>query len=661
MTLRKDAVAARRLPPAALALLAALLLAPAPARAVITFDLLHDTPQTREVVRQDLGASAMAPAGDAGGQATARGDLESIWFTREKYLQIGETEKAQQQFQLLWEKSLEQGVRNIPEVGAVLVREAQRRMSTRDYDQAARSLGLARKIAPDELPAFTTSALLALKRNPFNPPAAVEEFLQARQALARSFRLQVWLRANVWLTIVAGLTFFLAFSVAVSLVAVAPRVAHDVRERIPFGSPRARVVLSWMALAAPALVGFSPWWWLIIGALFAWPYLDWTPRAITALGAVFVLALPWVVRESAALRAIPGRPVLEKIVTVREGHWTPEDYRVLKEQVEKGEGGVPALTAAGIAARRLGLLDEADAAYRAALQKAPGDPVLWNNIGNVSFARKDLAGAIENYGKAVQIAPDRFAPHYNLGIAYREGFKFSEGEADARRAAEIDPEAVAYIAGLDSSRLKGYTVDELPSTGELWRLARADNDEREMAAENLWDSIMLGPSLAAWPVVALVLLLLGGGLGAWRLHAGASQACTRCGRVYCGRCQPGKQTGLCTQCTHIFVRKEGVDAQVRVRKLAAIKSQARFRRIRHIACAVLAPGGGHLSAGRYLPGIVFLLPAAFFEARVLLGQGVFRSPWSLGSAAGSSFATAGIVVFAVWWAVSLWLATRLEE
>jgi tetratricopeptide (TPR) repeat protein len=653
--------AARRLLLPAVALLAALLLAPAAARAVITFDLLHDTPGTRALVQEDLGASAMMPVEEAGGPATARGDLESLWFTREKYLQIGETEKARQQFQLLWEKSMEQGVRNVPEVSAVLVREAQRRMQTRDFEQATRSLALARKIAPDEFPVSTASALLALKRNPFNLLAAVSEFLQANQAVARSFRLQVWLRANLWLTVVAGLTFFLAFSVAVTFAAVAPRVAHDVRERIPVGSPHARVVLSWMAVAAPALIGFSPWWWLVIGALVAWPYLDWVPRGIVAAGALFVVALPWIVRESATLRTIPGRPALEKIVAVREGHWTPADYRELKVLVEKGEGGVPGLTAAGIAARRLGLLDEADAAYRAALQKAPGDPVLWNNLGNVFFARKDVAGAIENYGKAVQIAPDRFAPHYNLGIAYREGFKFAEGEADARRAAEIDPEAVAYISGLDSSRLKGYTVDDVPGTDELWRLARADGEALEAAAENLWDSMMLGPSLASWPVVALVLLVLGGGLGAWRLRGGVAQACSRCGRVYCRRCQTGKETGLCAQCTHIFVRKEGVDAKVRVQKLAAIKAHARYRRIRHIVCAVLAPGGGHLSAGRYVLGVVFLLPAAFFEARVLLGGGVFPSPWSLGSAAASSFAVAGFVVFGLWWGASLWLATRLEE
>ena len=72
--------------------------------------------------------------------------------------------------------------------------------------------------------------------------------------------------------------------------------------------------------------------------------------------------------------------------------------------------------------------------------------------------------------------------------------------------------------------------------------------------------------------------------------AGSPTACTRCGRVFCPRCQPGRRGELCSQCHHIFVKKEGVDARVRVQKMGEIKSWRRLLRIRHIVCAVLAPG-----------------------------------------------------------------------
>lgn len=638
-------------------------LSPPDSAAVITFDLLHDTARTREMLKEEIGGTALGgrEAAPTGAATTAQGDLESIWFTREKYLQIGEAEKAQQQLQLLWEKSMEHGIRNLPEYGAVLVREAQRRMQTRDYDQAARALGFARKIAPDEVPVFTTGALLAVKRNPFNIGAVWEEWVQAAHAVRGSFRLQAWLRANIWFTVTAGLAFFCAFAAGVLTVTAAPRAAHDFRELIPVGSPRARTVLAWMALAAPALVGLSPWWWLMIGGLVVWPYLDRVPRVLLALGGLLVLAWPWIVRESAVYLTLPSQPVLEKVVLLREGHWSAADYRELKTLAEKGAGGVPAVTELGIAARRLGRLDEAEAAIREGLKAASSDPALWINLGNIAFARQDAAGAVAHYAKAAEIAPQLFAPHFNLGVVYREMFKFTEGEAESRRAGEIDPEGVVYYAGLDAARLKGYTLDGLPPPGAIWELARVRSDEREAAAELLWESLMLGPSMRLWPLVAVALLALGGAAGLWRLRSGAARECERCGRIFCARCQAGKRGGLCSQCHHIFVKKEGVDAKVRIQKMAGIKTHRRLLKIRHIIFAVLAPGGGHLSAGRFRTGVVFLLPAAFFEVRFLFGRSAFPSPWSLGSAAASSFAAVGMVIFGLWWAVSLWLATRLEE
>ena len=192
-------------------------------------------------------------------------------------------------------------------------------------------------------------------------------------------------------------------------------------------------------------------------------------------------------------------------------------------------------------------------------------------------------------------------------------------------------------------------------------MAQASGEDQSAATDHLWEALMLGAPINAWPVVIGVLLLLGAGLGAWRLKRGEATACRRCGRVYCPNCQPGRSGDLCSQCHHIFIKKEGVDARVRVRKMGEIKSWERLLRIRHIVCAVLAPGGGHLSAGRFWPGVLLLLPASFFEARVLLGHGGFPSPWSLGSAASSWFVGIGAAGFAALWLLSLWLTVRFDD
>jgi hypothetical protein len=161
---------------------------------------------------------------------------------------------------------------------------------------------------------------------------------------------------------------------------------------------------------------------------------------------------------------------------------------------------------------------------------------------------------------------------------------------------------------------------------------------------------MLGAGRELWPAVVEALRCSAAG---WGLAAQAQSPPPAALQPRVLRCQPGRRGDLCSQCHHIFVKKEGVDARVRVQKMGEIKSWGRLLRVRHIACAVLAPGGGHLSNGRFWPGVLLLLPASFFQARMLLGYGEFPSPWSLGSAASSWFVGVGVAGFAVLWLQSV--------
>ena len=213
---------------------------------------------------------------------------------------------------------------------------------------------------------------------------------------------------------------------------------------------------------------------------------------------------------------------------------------------------------------------------------------------------------------------------------------------------------------MDGSRLKGVTADGLPALSALWEIARAGGDEQEAAVEHLWGSLMLGAPIRVWPAVVVALLVLGGALGAWRLRRGPANECERCGRVFCPRCQTGRRGELCSQCHHIFVKKEGVDARVRVQKMGEIKARRGRVRLRHLVCAALAPGGGHLSAGRFRAGLLLLFPASFLGVRLVAGGG-FPSPWSLEGPAAAWGSAAAAVLLVALWALGLWLAYRLEE
>ena len=95
--------------------------------------------------------------------------------------------------------------------------------------------------------------------------------------------------------------------------------------------------------------------------------------------------------------------------------------------------------------------------------------------------------------------------------------------------------------------------------------------------------------------------------------------------------------------------------------MAEIKRTQKLRSLRKSILAVLVPGGGHLSAGRYVPGVLFLLPAAFFLARLLPSQEPFPAAWYLRLTGGWGLAAMGVVLYGLWWALSFWSSLRIEE
>jgi tetratricopeptide (TPR) repeat protein len=640
-----------------------ILLSCPPAAAVITFDLLHDTPETRELLKEELGSAVYlpeSPSSDAG--ITPLTELEAIWFAREKFLQIGELEKAEGQLRLIWEKQMEKGIRNLPGYGAVLVREARRNIQRGYLERAETILSMARKMAPDYPAVYLVSSEIVLKKGLWNVIGVLQELREGFRSVLRSFHIQSWVLANVFFTILAGLGFFFAFSIGAMLIRTAGRIVHDIGELLPSRfAPRIRTVLAWMIFMIPVFIGLPPLWWFVLGGMLVWAYVGLWPRVLLFLAAAYLLVLPGQIRVASSFLTMHQQPLLEKVVAVRGDHWSTLDYDVLRELVKKNEATPLAYTALGLAAKRLGRFKEADQYYRQALEFFPDDPVLWNNLGNLALIRKEADDVVQLYRRAIELAPDLFAPHYNLSLAYREKFLFSEGETESRRALEIDPAANAYYSSLSGTHFNRNTVDALPALKSIWALALSENTRQAAAAKHLWAQWKIPLAPAIWPFFVIGVVLLG--LGAWvfRARRGAAQACQRCGRIFCPLCQRTREGDLCSQCHHIFIKKEGIEARIRVQKMTAIKKHRRIQKGLRLLSAFLAPGGGHLVAGRFWWGMVFLLPASFFEARVLLGQGKFPSTWYLYNPWLTGFIHAGAVLFVVWWALSLWLTYRLEE
>jgi tetratricopeptide (TPR) repeat protein len=88
----------------------------------------------------------------------------------------------------------------------------------------------------------------------------------------------------------------------------------------------------------------------------------------------------------------------------------------------------------------LKLYDEAEQAFRKAIDIAPQLAYPWNNLGVVLRAQRRYDEAEQAYRKAIEIDPEYAYPWNNLGNVLGAQSRYDEAEQAYRKAIEIDPE-----------------------------------------------------------------------------------------------------------------------------------------------------------------------------------------------------------------------------
>lgn len=120
-----------------------------------------------------------------------------------------------------------------------------------------------------------------------------------------------------------------------------------------------------------------------------------------------------------------------------------EAEKALKKAVRLDSGNWKAQQSLGMLYDELGRLDEAVAAYKAALKVRPVEASILNNLGVAYYLRKDYPLAIETLEKALRSSrpEDRKRVYNNLGRAYARSGQYPRAIDAFRRGSDL---AVAY-------------------------------------------------------------------------------------------------------------------------------------------------------------------------------------------------------------------------
>jgi tetratricopeptide (TPR) repeat protein len=601
----------------------------------------------------------VAPPGDKVIDVRARqapptaSSFDALWAAYKKAESKGDTEAAQNAMREIRRLRIERNIRGLETVALARVADGVAALRAGETARAETALRDAVALDPHLPDAYFGLALYDVKKGPLGIVPAVKDTVAGTMARLNTARGAHYLFAIVVpVALLALLASTIVFGLAM-LLRYASLLKHDFEESFGPGRQSLALGLAAIILLLPAMLfqgwAWLPLWWLAM--LFI--YMGWAERIVAlALVLLSVGSAPLVKTMESRLLAQQNPLFWASLGALESG----PDTRAIA-QLEEARRGNPAdrdLTyLLGAEYKKAGRYDDASALYREALATQPKDSVdaiALNNLANLEFAQGEFPAAIARYKQGIESSPPTPVAatfYYNLSLAHLQRFEYQPAQEARSQADRLDSSLVHTYDGLWKYDKGDYAVVDLGlSAEEVWakylgaaqgivQANRAGKGAEAAQGQSLLPS--LANRLSVFPIVALLAVAV---LRRWRGGKAFTMRCLKCGTPFCRRCHLGQVAGgLCSQCHHLFLVRDGVSGPARNRKLLEVQAEeARRDRVFRVLSLVV-PGAGHLYAQRAPMGILLVMVwSAVIAAGLLAGRllplteasGELSKPWGLG-------------------------------
>jgi tetratricopeptide (TPR) repeat protein len=594
------------------------------------------------------------PAASGATTSAARADdgsFEGMWAAASRAAAASDAAGSERLMQTLRRARAERNVAGIEVVALAQVSRGLERLDAGDAQQAAVAFRTAIDLDPQLPEGYLGLAKAELQRGPLGLVSAARNMVSGLTARLGTYRgrvhATVLLVASLLIAVVASLVVFGLCMV----LRYGALLRHDLDELL--GSEMRRpwaLGLYAIILLSPAIAqqgyGWLPLWWLAV--LFV--YLRPIEKAVTALSLTLLVAVgPLLWFAGNRLEAL-NNPLFRAALAGIEGAGDARSLRELEvaRRADAADSDFAYLVAGQL--RKSGRYAEASAIYEELLRQDPSDGVALNNIGNIIAAegtRAAYVSAIARYQDGLKAsgggfegatlttarsAPVRATLSYNLYLAYLQVFDFQAAQAARTQAEQADRGLVRDYEDRWHVEKEGSTiaafVDLGPTVDEclvkVWGVRTGVRVRNEMkSGEDPVELLALARSLLnrfSAAVVVFLLFILARRI--WRGQKAFTLRCLKCGTPFCRHCHLGAAVaGLCTQCYHLFVVRDGVSGPARNQKLLEVQAEDERRERVFRILSLVSPGAGHVYGQRAALGLVYSIVWYFLIALCVLSLG----------------------------------------
>jgi tetratricopeptide (TPR) repeat protein len=602
-----------------------------------------------------LGAPAAAQVLQGPGEATEttfRREVRGQWFGWLAAHEENDPLLAAQKVEEIVRHANKIGLKRLTDLSLAATFMARKEMALGNSDKARWALDSAIRLDPVLPEARWSRVALALSVDKLSVP---REFLGALRAVVVDLEGRRVLQVRAALLLVLTLAAVGAAFVVLLVAGESRRVFHDLTEAAGRWVPRpVDAVLAAGLFVLPLFLTFDVGWLFLWLFVLSFGYAERNVRWAALAGLLPLLVVAPALDRAAAGLAVSASPVLRGAEALQEKRY---DQRVL-DDLEAVKNLFPEDAdirfLLGCLYQQLGQNDRAVAEFTVASQVSLVEVRALINRGNIRFVDGDFGAAQEDFQEALRRDPRDVRARYNLSLVYGETFRTVEAQEKLTEARALDNALVTRF--LDSPTLvKVVSLGFTPAEArEKVRALQRDSRSRRVLGH-----FHVGSDLRTWAVpiaVAIPFAVAAAfALDSWRRKKrGYALACQKCGRTFCRLCKPpGESPLLCSQCIHVYLKKDGVSIETKLQKVEEVRrrqgSEERLRK----ALNVVFPGGEIFLDGRVGKAAAILGP--FFLG---LLAALFRQDLAVSPRPGPGPLFFGTVLWGVL-ALAAWLAGQL--
>lgn len=553
-----------------------------------------------------IGLGLVLLLGAATPVAAQSNPLRDLWPQATAAAEGGDLEAADRRLNDLLAAGRATGVTRFPVFAESAVGLAHNAQQEGNQDLSAWAVGAATKLDPRSPEAAFGQAALARSRGDWG--AMASSTLRGLRNAASVYIARQKAQVDLLIVLAISILAMTAVFALILLIRHSARVVHDLSERFSTKlSPPVAIALAWAVVFLPFFFTLGPhWlvlWWLALLFRYATRKEQIATAVLLVLTALTPALLEWAAWRTGALTS----PVIRGAAASIELSYRPGTLRRLRDMVEV-LGEEPRLhVLMGTLESQEGNEAQAARHYKRAMELDSGLAGAHLNLGNLHFLNNDLTAAITQYDAAAQADPSMAIAFYNHSVAAGELYRFDLQGEKLEQAKSKDRSLVNRL--LEKPPAQKIVTWHMPMS-DAWGLHRRlahDPSSREffgnysaLSNQRLWaNPLTIGAMLA---LVLGVFMMLSG------RRRGVAGSCVKCGRTFCSRCKSSHESATyCTQCIHIYLKRDGVSLDTKRRKLEEVQRwQQRTNRTRRIF-GTLLPGTGQILEGSVLIGVIGLM------------------------------------------------------